>query len=365
MCPFLLKSAAVGELEHIDLEWGTCHLIGAHPSEPEPGARGKGKVAEEHVALDVGAAHAEEGIAESIDDGIRLHVTVADTAVPVPAFLEDLPAKPETHQPCGVSPHKTAGATAVPYNPAVVHRDFLDGVPVERQIFNPVAEKRDLDGFKVVEIQFSGERKLLKRGSETEVLELVFCAEIVEGIGNDVAQGAVGVALLGKGRPCVVGVSDVIGGQRRERAGEFPLYAVEIMVACAEDELGFFVGFPVQAELSPVEPFVGTLELLGLVRTEVEVRVEHRVCPPREERDQPRECLVPDLQRAAVKPEVVVPQDFTGLEIWVVETARQNGQVPVGTRSVLVLDKAAVQPDGILGEIPALLLVGQSEALVG
>ena len=118
---------------------------------------------------------------------------------------------------------------------------------------------------------------------EAEVLVLVAGAEAIDLAGDDVAERAVGIALLRKGRAGAVGVALIFGGERGEWIGETALDVLEVIVADGGFGFEVFGDLEVGAGLDGVEPFVVAFEFGGLDGAEVEVGIEDRECACGEE----------------------------------------------------------------------------------
>ena len=115
--------------------------------------------------------------------------------------------------------------------------------------------------------------------------------------------------------------------------------------------------FPFEAGLGGEEVFVGAGEFLGLVRGEIEVGIVNNECATGQVG---LECLGDiglESEGGAVEAKVVIPGE-AGREERIVETADPGGETEHFFVFEVVAQEGAVEPDGVFGEIAALVLSG-------
>src|SRR5262249_56853427 len=91
-----------------------------------------------------------------------------------------------------------------------------------------------------------------KRRCQSEILKLILCPKSVIDCWDDVANRKVSVAVLGEGRPAVVGVSLVRRCERNNRIGKFTFVVVEIEKAPGRVERESFPELQIEPK-SPAE----------------------------------------------------------------------------------------------------------------
>src|SRR5262249_46755391 len=115
-----------------------------------------------------------------------------------------------------------------------------------------------------------------KRRCQSEILKLILCPKSVIDCWDDVANRKVSVAVLGEGRPAVVGVSLVRRCERNKRIGKFTFDVVEIVKrpGCGQAEI--FPKLHIQPELVAVDKLVLAREFVRPIRREIQFGIENR-----------------------------------------------------------------------------------------
>src|SRR5262249_62054013 len=113
-----------------------------------------------------------------------------------------------------------------------------------------------------------------KRRCQSEILKLILCPKSVIDCWDDVANRKVSVAVLGEGRPAVVGVSLVRRCERNKRIGKFTFDVVEIVKRPGHVRAEIFPKLHIQPELDSVEKLVLARELVRPIRREIQSSIE-------------------------------------------------------------------------------------------
>ena len=192
-------------------------------------------------------------------------------------------------------------------------------------------------------------------------MELIDRAKVIADVGNNVANREVSVALLGKGRPAIVGVAGILRRQRNERIGKLSFNVLEVIVSGRQFQAKVSGQFPIHAQLTPVEILVVAREFIRPIGREIEVGVENRKGAADKERGNPLSDFVFSLDGNAIKPKIIV-SDQVAAEERVVEPAEIDGKITAAFDIAnFIPDKGAIEPNGVAAEIAALTLVGESE----
>src|SRR5262249_17573344 len=115
-----------------------------------------------------------------------------------------------------------------------------------------------------------------KRRCQSEILKLILCPKSVIDCWDDVANRKVSVAVLGEGRPAVVGVSLVRRCERNKRIGKFTFDVVEIVKRPGRVRAEILAELQIYPELAAVEELVVTRELVRPIRREIQFGIEDR-----------------------------------------------------------------------------------------
>src|SRR5262249_23958968 len=114
-----------------------------------------------------------------------------------------------------------------------------------------------------------------KRRCQSEILKLILCPKSVIDCWDDVANRKVSVAVLGEGRPTVVGVSLIRRCERNKRIGKFTFDVVEIVKRPGRVDGETLPKLLIQPELAALHQLVLTRELVRAIRSEIQFGFEN------------------------------------------------------------------------------------------
>ena len=255
------------KIENIGVVLGAGDAFGAHPAQANIDIFGEGEEAAGGEALHVGAAAAEVGVVKAVDNGVGPDRAVADMDLPVPALGEGWCADAEVDEPAVGAALEEAdvGEFVFIECAAIVNGDFVDVGFVEGEVLDIFAHEGNADGFEAVVVDLGGEGEFCELGGEAVVLPLVDRAVVVAGIGNDVADGHVGVSFLGEGGAAVIRVAGVAGGEGSVGGRELAFDVVEGVEGNGGLPFQVVADFPLEAGLATKHVFVVAGEFCGLV----------------------------------------------------------------------------------------------------
>src|SRR5262249_24348129 len=138
----------------------------------------------------------EIGIIECVRCRVRLKIAIIDAKGPIPTVLQGGMSDPQSGDPTNVAAIKSSRLRVGQIRTAIVDRDRIDVVVIERDVFNPLSEQRHVERIEMREIETALDIDHSKRCCQTEVLELFDCPETVVDRRGDVADREIGVALL-------------------------------------------------------------------------------------------------------------------------------------------------------------------------